>query len=78
MENGKQLAFSSSFGRHEDDVKTGGLNKREYFAGLAMQGLLSDKSTRINGELVTAENVLELITKRAVDYADALLKELEK
>lgn len=57
----------------------GGLSKREYFAGLAMQGLLS--GTQIN------ESDLEY-TKRAtngeaaafiaIQWADALIAELEK
>lgn len=44
-----------------------GLTKREYFAGLAMQGLVSDSP---EGYVPVAIN--------AVRYADALLKELEK
>lgn len=67
MEKGKQLAFSSSFGRHEDDIKTGGLNKREYFAGLAMQGLTS-----------TETFPLDKVAEESVRLADELLKELEK
>lgn len=42
-----------------------GLTKREYFAGLAMQGLLA------NGDYTGVESA-------AVVKADALLKELEK
>ena len=44
-----------------------GLTKREYFAGLAMQGLLS----RGNLSMTMSEKVVE-----AVYYADALLREL--
>ncbi len=43
-----------------------GLTKREYFAGLAMQGYLA------NG------HPLEMIIRDSIDTADALLKELEK
>jgi hypothetical protein len=46
-----------------------GLTKREHFAGLAMQGLLSNSALRLtNGEIII----------RAVTRADALLAELDK
>ena len=47
------------------EVRLGGLTKREYFAGLAMQGLLKTKSVVV-------------AAKMAVSSADALLEELEK
>ena len=52
-----------------------GLTKREYFAGLAMQGLISScdwNVTRFNNDVViaTCENALKL--------ADEILKQLEK
>ena len=42
-----------------------GLTKREYFAGVAMQGLLAHYGTAVN-------------ETRAVKFADAILKALEK
>lgn len=45
-----------------------GITKREYFAGLAMQGLLSGG---ISGSY-------EIISARSVGIADALLAELER
>ncbi len=46
-----------------------GLTKREHFAGLAMQGFLASNGNRsIRGSIPTI----------AVEYADALLAELEK
>jgi hypothetical protein len=68
MENGKQPAFQSSM----SDMTTFhyGLTKREYFAGLVMQALLSSP------HLETDDH--EIISKDAVRYADALLKELDK
>lgn len=50
---------------------TPGLTKREYFAGLAMQGLCST---------IGARNIQfnQLIPVEAVRYADMLLTELEK
>ena len=46
-----------------------GLTKREHFAGLAMQGLLS-RSTQT---LSMAQRI-----NRSVEYADLLLRELDK
>ncbi len=56
-----------------DEVKklpvgyAGDLSKREYFAGLAMQGMLSSCDV---GE--------DIVAKGSVRYADALMKELSK
>ena len=60
MENGKQPILDNQF----EDNK--GLTKREYFAGLAMQGLVD---RHIN---------YEVVAEYAVEYADALLKELDR
>lgn len=76
------------------DLRTGeviyqqcGLTKREYFAGLAMQGLIASCSTRDSFEMLARErdrvglpegNADLIIAKCAVNYADALLKELAK
>jgi hypothetical protein len=49
-------------------VETVGLTKREYYAGLAMQGLIA------NGRVLLPANVAE----DAILYADALLEELVK
>ena len=55
-------------------VKNAGLTKREYFAGLAMQGLIA------NGQM--SEHLIfwksEESAKISVFFADALLAELEK
>ena len=50
------------------DSMNAGLSKREYFAAMAMQGLL----TNLNFE--DHENTPQM----AVEYADALLEELSK
>jgi hypothetical protein len=60
MQNGKQPILDNQF----EDNK--GLTKREYFAGLAMQGLAASDSTYEN------------IAHDSVKMADALLKELDK
>jgi hypothetical protein len=63
MENGKNLIHSFSNGNFQ------GLNKREYFAGLAMQGICANVQnwSRNTDEIITA----------SIKMADALLKELE-
>ena len=51
-----------------------GLTKREYFAGLAMQGLLAlpDKGT-----FGSFDEAIEWICEVSVKFADELLKQLE-
>jgi hypothetical protein len=56
------------YGRSNETVTSLGLTKREHFAGLAMQGLLSSES----------QASYEDFSIRAVGMADALLKELAK
>ncbi len=64
------------------DVESRGLTKREHFAGLAMQGLLSN-----SGGVIQANNMsgtawcnsnAQSMAKLSIECADALLKELEK
>lgn len=50
-----------------------GLTKRELLAAMAMQGMLSDESEGDHREYEAAN-----AAKRAVEFADALLKELSK
>lgn len=52
-----------------------GLTKREYFSGLAMQGLLAlpDKGT-----FGSFDEAIEWICKVSVKFADELLKQLEE
>lgn len=65
MENGKQPAFASTDGK---TFANDGLTKREYFAALAMQGLMACPD--ISGSR-------EIIAEESVKQADALLKALE-
>ena len=54
-----------------------GLTKREYFAGLAMQGILSSQTEmRSNGFSLTKEEI-KYICEESVLLADGLLKQLE-
>jgi hypothetical protein len=74
MKNGKQPAFAVSREMCEiSEIETYpyGLTKREYFAGLAMQGWIACQSETFRGEA-------DSVARRAVEYADALLAELEK
>jgi hypothetical protein len=70
MENGKNLIHSFTNAEYsEGNFK--GLTKREYFAGLAMQGLLASVSY--------ASNYKDgAIVSQSVKIADALLEELDK
>lgn len=59
------------------DIQFKGLNKREYFAGLAMQGLLANP----NGAMTTGGRRTfspKEISELAVIHTDALLEELVK
>ena len=73
MENGKQSAFPLD-GEVSNQCGNGtnptGLTKREYFAGLAMQGLCAYNGT------MNRHNVQGNV-KRAIEIADELLKQLE-
>ena len=80
MENSNKPAFSgdafiSDITGHKESV---GLTKREYFAAFAMQGLLSSGSVMgiLSGNNGMA--VPNLIAEYSVQYADALLAELDK
>lgn len=77
MENSKKSAYP--LGVHTSNANAG-LTKREYFAAMAMQGLLanprlSDLQTmeRFNGKTVG-----ESLAIISIEYADELLKQLEQ
>ena len=55
-----------------------GLTKREYFAGLAMQGIISDydPESKVNGRFIPATDY-ENLARYSVQLADELLKQLE-
>ncbi|AZA49781.1 hypothetical protein EG346_17045 [Chryseobacterium carnipullorum] len=73
--------LNAQFGGLDNELKTeyqseyslyqmSGLSKREYFAGLAMQGLCANS---IPGSHHNTKNLIE----EAVQYADELLKQLD-
>ena len=71
-ENGN-VSINAIFDPEKMQLQSGGLTKREYFAGLAMQGLLS-ANAMYNGK--TDERAL--LCQDAIAHADELLKQLEK
>lgn len=64
MTNGKDFAFAAI----GDTISQDGLTKREYFAAIALQGLLSNTNNRRN----------PIHAKEAVRLADALIKALNE
>jgi hypothetical protein len=60
-----------------ESLYQGGMTMREYFAGLAMQGILANEKayTVLSGIPMPNEN---LVARFSVQYADALLTELSK
>ena len=65
MENSKEAAFG-----HGNPEQGGarGLTKREYFAGLAMKGILATTDSKPN---------YDIVAKWSIEQADELLKQLE-
>jgi hypothetical protein len=66
-----EYVYPQTPAKDENFNRTGGLTKREHFAGLAMQGLLSNLR---NAQTTTSE----LCATASVEAADALIAELEK
>lgn len=64
------MPFLPTQDRHD---RTSGLTKREYFAGLAMQGLMVNVGR--NGFHMEE---MRSVADKALDAADALLEELSK
>ena len=65
----------------EGSIQDGmGLTKREHFAGLAMQGMLSSKYVGDFGNEINDDSYDHThgLANNAIRYADALLKELDK
>jgi len=57
-----------------------GLTKREYFAAMAMQGMLSGdhQSDAIADQVDSIDEFYNKIAELSTEYADALIKELNK
>ena len=73
----RTLYLDDDIGETLDDVEVtevGGLTQREYFAAMAMQGLAAFPGTIMGAETVSPKQ----LCSRAVEYADALIAELQK
>lgn len=73
MKNSEQGAFSCA----GNDGYQQGLTKLEYFAGLAMQGLLANGMTSNEGVQPPYSMGTEKLITLAIQSADELLKQLE-
>jgi hypothetical protein len=74
----KYLAFPTNARMHSDAQ---GLTKREVFAKAAMQALLSSIDTQRHmqeDERYTGNNFKEVVAVNAIEFADELLRQLEK
>ncbi len=85
MKNSEQSAFPISTGiieRCGAETNPMWLSKREYFAGLAMQGYLAgDDKTKVRLSGIAENQMMDLktlIAKLSVEYADELLTQLSK
>ena len=77
MTNENDAAFGATV-RYQDgiDAQLPGLTKREYFAAVAMQGLLAVDELVIYTPPATVHR--EIVACNAVSYADELIAELNK
>lgn len=75
MSKGNEPAYPNELAAPTNDgyLSTAGLTKREYFAGLAMQGILSCRP-----DPVSDASWNEAVAAWSVIAADSLLAELEK
>ena len=73
-DNGNTPAFGYGFANEKDHQEVPGLTKREYFAAMAMQGLLASMAEKAaRGNWGTEVNEL---ANASVKIADELLKQL--
>lgn len=81
MKNGDKPAYPCSQSDHESGGYTG-LTKREYFASVAMQGLLSNpeyiKDLMENARRNIIRDANAMAIRESFDMADELLKQLEQ
>lgn len=85
MKNGDKPAFpyvSEGMGQMEPGVQTG-MSKREYFAAMAMQGILANRELQIalyadvSGGHYKGQTPETILAHEAITQADELLKQLE-
>lgn len=73
MTNPNDAAFAKS-AFYQTDTSEKGLTKREYFAAMAMQGILANGPTDKEGWDLSAEQTAQV----AVNHAEALIEILNK
>lgn len=75
--NANEPAFPQE---REEGINTIGLTKRDYFAAMAMQGLVANKSVYETACFGSTESLSagQIIAPAALRIADALLAELER
>lgn len=60
-----------------DQVNNFGLTKREYFAAMAMHGIISNSlAMNSNSKNKSLDEVIELVSMTAIEHADALITAL--
>lgn len=72
MTNGNEPAFGHGFSNEYGDFEVPGLTKREYFAAMALQGMLA------NGSDANTSWDYNVISSHCTKCADALMKALNK
>jgi len=76
VENKDLPAFASVAISGNDGYQQDGLTKREYFAAMAMQALLSNPNIKRPEQNANLKNDLKVFASIAVEYADAVIAEL--
>lgn len=77
MENGKQEAFGFAAQLDGENIYSAGLTKREYFAAMAMQGLMTTLIPLTDNQLCPNYDNVKYCANLAATAADELLKALE-
>lgn len=72
----KSNAELSAFACVSHDYQQDGLTKREYFAAMAMQALISNPNIKRPEQNANLKKDLKVFASVAVEYADAMLSEL--
>lgn len=75
MPKGLCVENGEFYGNDDEEL---GLTKREQFAAMAMQGLLSNSNMGDSNLWPTPQEWVKQMTETGVEMADALLSQLEK
>lgn len=74
-----RVYIASNGGKYNEVVPNGGLTKREYFAAMAMQGIISNRELyRGFAKLDTSREIGQIVASASIEYANALIEELER